>query len=82
MKKVLFFLMLGGFLFADPIKVGMDFKFPPFEYLDDAEKIFTIRYPKASAPTDTIAIAASPCIFVFCPVRRSRIAHSTVPEER
>ena len=39
MKKVLFFLMLGSFLFADPIKVGMDFKYPPFEYLDDAEKI-------------------------------------------
>ena len=31
--------MLGSFLFADPIKVGMDFKYPPFEYLDDAEKI-------------------------------------------
>ena len=39
MKKVLFFLMLGSFLFADPIKVGMDFKYPPFEYLDDAGKI-------------------------------------------
>ncbi|MBQ2431172.1 MAG: transporter substrate-binding domain-containing protein, partial [Campylobacter sp.] len=40
MKKVLFLFLFGGsFLFADPIKVGMDFKYPPFEYLDDAEKI-------------------------------------------
>ena len=37
--------MLGGFLFADPIKVGMDFKFPPFEYLDDAEKIKGALWP-------------------------------------
>ena len=35
------------------------------ERFDDAEKIFIIRYPNASAPTDIIAIAASPFILVF-----------------
>ena len=31
----------------------------------EVEKTLIIRYPIASAPTDTIAIAASPFIFVF-----------------
>ena len=41
---------------------------------DEGLKMFMIRYPKASAETDIIAIAASPLIFAFCPVRRSSIA--------
>ena len=32
----------------------------------------------ASAPTDIIAIAASPFIRVFCPVRKRSTAHTTV----
>ena len=32
----------------------------------------------ASAPTEIMAIAASPLIFVFCPVRRSSTALMTV----
>ena len=32
MKRVLFFLALSSFLFADPIKIAMDNQFPPFEF--------------------------------------------------
>ncbi len=32
-----------------------------------AEKMLRRRYPKASADTDNMAIAASPLIFAFCP---------------
>ena len=40
MKKVLFLFLFGGsFLFADTIKVGMDYQYPPFEYLDQAGNI-------------------------------------------
>jgi len=39
MKKVLFFLALGSFLYADPIKVAMDNEFPPFEYQKDGNII-------------------------------------------
>ena len=41
---------------------------------DAMEKMFISRYPTASAPTEIMAIAASPLIFVFCPVRRSSTA--------
>jgi len=44
----------------------------------DGEKIFIIKYPKASAPTDIIATAASPLIFVFLPVFKSSTALITV----
>ena len=44
------------------------------ERLDEVEKTFIRRYPMASAPTEIVAIAASPLIFVFCPVRRSSTA--------
>lgn len=37
MKKVLFFLIFGSFLFADPIRVAIDNEFPPFEYLKDGK---------------------------------------------
>ena len=40
--------------------------------------MFIKRYPNANAPTEIMAIAASPLIFVFCPVLRSRIAQITV----
>ena len=40
----------------------------------DVEKIFITRYPTASALTESIAMAASPFIFVFCPVLRSKTA--------
>ncbi|MPM82511.1 hypothetical protein SDC9_129572 [bioreactor metagenome] len=33
--------------------------------LADLEKTFKIKYPKANAPTESIAIAASPLIFAF-----------------
>ena len=39
---------------------------------------FIIIYPKASAPTDSIAIAASPFILVFCPFLRRSIANTIV----
>ena len=32
MKKFLFFIVLSGFLFADPIKIAMDNQYPPFEF--------------------------------------------------
>ena len=48
------------------------------ERLDEVEKRFISRYPMASAPTEIMAMAASPLIFVFCPVRRSRTAQTTV----
>ena len=44
----------------------------------EAEKMFISRYPIARAPTDIIATAASPFIFVFCPVLSRRIAQTTV----
>ena len=44
------------------------------ERLDEVEKMFISRYPMASAPTEIMAMAASPLIFVFCPVRRSSTA--------
>lgn len=40
--------------------------------------MFISRYPTASAPVEIMAIAASPWILVFCPVRRSSTALSTV----
>lgn len=39
MRKFLFLLLCSGFVFADPIKVGMDYQYPPFEYLDQAGNI-------------------------------------------
>ena len=48
------------------------------ERLDEVEKRFIRRYPMASAPTEIMAMAASPLIFVFCPVRRSSTAQTTV----
>ena len=45
---------------------------------EDVEKIFIRRYPIAREATDIIAIAASPLIFVFCPVLRSKIAQIIV----
>ena len=44
------------------------------ERLDEVEKMFIRRYPIASAPTEIMAMAASPLIFVFCPVCRSSTA--------
>ena len=48
------------------------------ERLDEVEKMFISRYPTASVPTEIMAMAASPLIFVFCPVRRSSTALRTV----
>ena len=48
------------------------------ERLDEVENRFISRYPMASAPTEIIAMAVSPLIFVFCPVRSSRTAQTTV----
>ena len=45
---------------------------------DDTGNKFIRRYPIARAPTDIIAIAASPLILVFCPVFNNRIAANTV----
>ena len=45
---------------------------------DEVEKMFIKRYPKASAPTEIMAIAASPFTFVFAPVRSSNIALTIV----
>ena len=42
------------------------------------EKRFIIKQPIASAPTEIIAIMASPLIFVFCPVRSSSTALTIV----
>ena len=39
MRKFLFLLLCSGFVFADPIKVGMDYQYPPFEYLDQAGNV-------------------------------------------
>ena len=49
----------------------------PETFADD-EKIFISIYPAASDPTDIIATAASPLIFVFPPVLRSSTAHMIV----
>ena len=46
--------------------------------LDDVANRFISRYPKARAPTEIIAIAASPFTFVFCPVLKSKTALITV----
>ena len=48
------------------------------ERFAEVEKMFISRYPTASAPTEIMAMAASPLIFVFCPVRRSSTALRTV----
>ena len=42
------------------------------------ENRFISKYPIASAPTEIMAMAASPLIFVFCPVRSSKMAHKMV----
>ena len=39
---------------------------------------FINRYPMARAPTDSIAISASPFIFLFCPVFKRKTAQITV----
>ena len=39
MRKILFLFLFGGFMLADPIKVGMDTLYPPFEYLDNAGNV-------------------------------------------
>ena len=44
---------------------------------EDAEKMFRSRYPRASAPTDIIAIAASPLIFALEVIPR-RITAATI----
>ncbi len=44
------------------------------ERFGPVENIFIKRYPTARVPTDTIAIAASPLIFVFCPLLNKMIA--------
>jgi hypothetical protein len=44
------------------------------EILADVENKFITRYPTASEPTESIAIAASPFIFGFCPVLKISIA--------
>ncbi len=48
------------------------------ERLDEVENKFIKRYPNAREPTDIIAMAASPFIFVFCPVFKSSTAHIIV----
>ena len=48
------------------------------ETFAEGEKIFIIRYPNASAPTESIAIAASPRIFEEAPPFKSKTAHMTV----
>ena len=48
------------------------------DILEPVENTFIRRYPTASAPTEIMAIAASPLIFVLCPVRRSKTAQITV----
>ena len=40
----------------------------------EAEKMFIIKYPMASAPAETIAIAASPLIRASFPPQRSKTA--------
>ena len=48
------------------------------ERFEDFANKFINKYPKAKAPTEIIAMAASPLIFVFCPVRSSNIAQIMV----
>ena len=48
------------------------------ERLADFANRLIIRYPKASEPTEIMAIAASPLIFASCPGRRSKIANTMV----
>ena len=48
------------------------------ETLAEEENTFIRRYPTASAPTEIMAMAASPLIFAFCPVRNSKMAKATV----
>ena len=48
------------------------------EIFDDVENTFMIRYPNASIPTDIMAMAASPLILAFLPVRKSSMAHIIV----
>ena len=44
----------------------------------DAENMFNNKYPIAKAPTESIAMAASPCILAFLPRLINIIAHITV----
>ena len=48
------------------------------ERLAEVENTLISRYPNASAPTEIMAMAASPLILVFCPVRSSSTAHTMV----
>ncbi len=44
----------------------------------DTGKIFNSKYPIASEPVDNIAIAASPFILAFWPMRKSKMAQIAV----
>ena len=46
--------------------------------LPELENMLITRYPMARAPAESIAIAASPLTFPFCPVFKRRIAQRTV----
>ena len=46
--------------------------------LDEVPKRFIIRYPRAREPTEIMAMALSPLILAFCPVRSSKTAQTTV----
>ena len=48
------------------------------ERLEDVLNIFIRRYPSASAPTEIMAMAASPFILAFCPALKITIALITV----
>lgn len=48
------------------------------DILAEVENIFNKRYPMANAPTESIAMAASPFIFAFCPVFKSNTAVNMV----
>lgn len=45
---------------------------------DEVENIFISKYPIAREATEIIAIAASPWIFAFFPLRKSKMALTTV----
>lgn len=46
--------------------------------LVEVENTFMSKYPMARAPTENMANVASPLILVFCPVRKSSMAQTTV----
>ena len=46
--------------------------------LAEVPATFITRYPTARAATEIMAMAASPLIFLFCPVQSSRIAAAMV----